>query len=662
MKRAILISVVALIFFLASCSLNLQGPRSSVDMGEKGEVVNGVIYGKVNGFEILENRLLIGYEDRSAVDKIVERLDGKVYLELPEINAVAIKIPMKVENAMKILKAMKLEGIKYVEPSYRRYLIDPSPEQVEEISVTRSEIAGEEEFWSQLWGLQKINAEAAWEEGYNGEGVVVAVVDTPIDCQHPDLLGQCVVGYDPTADTEIATDADYEDPLNPNDDHGTHVAGTIAAKKDGQGVVGLSYGAKVMSIVIFKGTADHRSYYYVGDENVAKGIIWAVDHGADVLSNSWGGGGYSYTLKAAVDYALSHGVAFVAAAGNGHTDQHWHYPSAYPGVIAVAASTARDEIVDFSNRGDYLSVAAPGVNVLSSIPRGSAASGGIYGRPYAFWGGTSMATPHVSALVALLKQKYPDATPYQIKKMIENSAADIESPGWDCDSGYGRIDVAAALEQDPERYSGSDYYVVVKSKDGGFGIPAALVTLKRKSGIGSDYYAATDAYGVAEFHGIDPDEYEVIVGGPDLFEINTVILRMEEQTGTSYATSLSAGVSVDTVLFDTEITLVAEMKNASDVLHLVSPYYYYSEGKVVDLAVQTADQAGQTLGWNIPAGQVLLMYELAEPASTDTTVYGVAVVNGTNIPISGTISQGATYTFLDEFGGGLSYPAWWTAF
>jgi subtilisin family serine protease len=658
MKKVIVAAIAVLVLILASCSLNM----SITGVEDKGSASNEVVYGKLNGYEILEHRILIGYEDRNAVDEIVEKLGGEVYLEIPQINVVAVKIPMKVEDAFKKLKSMKISGIKYVEPSYKRDLIDPKPGKVESEGLKRSiDTAINEEFWDELWGLKMINAPLAWEEA-TGVGVTVAVVDTPIDCQHPDLIGQCVTGYDPGdlthEATEIPPDSDYEDPLNPEDDHGTHVAGTIAAKKDEQGVVGLAYGAKIMPILIFRGTEDHSSYYYVGDEFVANGIIWAVDHGAKVLSNSWGGGGYSYTLKAAVDYALSHNAVFVAAAGNGHTDQHWHYPSAYPGVIAVAASTARDEVVDFSNRSDYISVAAPGVNILSSVPH--LAGYGVYGKPYDFWAGTSMATPHVSALVALLLQKYPDATPYQIRKMIEESADDIEEPGWDHAAGYGRINAAAALNENPSDYSGATYHVEVVSKDAGFGIPAALVTLKRKSGVGSDYYAATDENGVASFYGIDPDEYEVIVGGPDLFEISSPILRMEESTGTNYSTSLSAGEATDTVEFDTNIILEVEMAQASDSIHLVSPFDYYAFDELVDLtSPQIAESSGEILGWIIPAGQVLLMYEASGVVESELTVSGTAIINGYEIPISGVISPGATWTFMDEYGGG---GYWYTAF
>ncbi len=651
MKKMVLpLVTTVLIVILASCSLNV-----SPDI-ENGEISNSVVYGKFNGYEILEHRLLVGYEDRNAVEKLVEKLGGEIYLEIPQIKVVAIEIPMEVRKAMRILKALKIEGIRYVEPSYKRDLIDPKPSKWEGefLRSTRADSI-EEEFWKELWGLQKVNAPTAWEEA-TGVGVVVAVVDTPIDCQHPDLEGQCVEGFDPVLGITIPATADYEDPLNSGDDHGTHVAGIIAAKRDGKGVVGLAYGAKIMSIVIFRGTSDHKGYYYVGDEYVAAGIVWAVDHGADVLSNSWGGGGYSYTLKSAVDYALSHGVVFIAAAGNDHTDQHTHYPSAYPGVIAVAASTARDTVVDFSSRGDYISVAAPGVNIISTIPH--LAKYGIYGKPYDYWGGTSMATPHVSALVALIKQKHPEATPYQIRRMIENSAVDIEEPGWDHAAGYGRIDAHAALQGDPAAYSGSTYRIKVISEGGKTGIPAVLVSLKRRSGEGPDYYASTDEKGVASFYGIDPAEYEVIVGGPDLYEINSPVLRMEEETSTTFSVNLASGTSEGVVVFDTEISFEFDLPKGHAV-SLLGAGALYTLGKDVPIWTFTATES-TSVSYVLESGQAVVFYSIPEPATTDTTITATVVINGsTPTAIYGVIPMGATSTFLDDWGG-LGF--WYTAF
>ncbi|WP_129409244.1 S8 family serine peptidase [Marinitoga lauensis] len=402
--KYILIALLSVLFLFASC----QSSILNTDEKTKTSSSNDVVFGEFNNEEIFEGRILVGYKDKNAIEKIKNTLNGEVYIEIPEINVVGIKFNGTVKDAYLKLKTLKLDGIKYVEPSFKRELIDPKPEIVDD-SITK-DIDGVKE--DSLWGMVKIGAEDAWKVA-TGTNIIVGVVDTPIDAQHPDLAGQFVTGFDPVTGNLIMPDEDYDavlgGPGDTGDDHGTHVAGTIAAKKDGKGVVGLAYGAKIMSIPIFQPD-------YVGDAYVARGIIWAVDHGAQVLSNSWGGGGYSKTLKAAIDYALYYNVVFVAAAGNSHTDQHWHYPSSYPGVIAVAASNARDEVTDFSNHSDTISVAAPGAKILSTIPRHSAPIYGLYNEPYDYWDGTSMATPHVSALAALLKQLHPDATPYQIKK------------------------------------------------------------------------------------------------------------------------------------------------------------------------------------------------------------------------------------------------------
>ena len=642
-----MLSLIASIF-LVSCSMSITDPEHKDDVLETH-------YSKFDGHEILEHRLLVGYENKDAALKLAQKLGGEIYEEIPQIRIVAVKIPMEVSEAFKILKTTKFSGIRYIEPSYKRYLIDPKPAGK---SMTKSaEINSEEEgdLWSELWGLQKINAQKAWKEA-TGVDVIVAVADTPIDCQHPDLYGQCVEGFDPQSGITISATSDYEDPQNSGDDHGTHVSGIIAAKNDGKGVVGLAYGAKIMSIVIFKGTSDHSHVSYVGDEYTAKGIVWAVDHGAKVISNSWGGPGYSYTLKAAVDYALKHGAVFVAAAGNNHTDQHWHYPSAYPGVLAVGATNARDEVADFSSHGEYVSVAAPGVNILSTIPHSS--TYGIYGKPYDYWGGTSMATPHVSALVALLFQKYSNATPYQIMKIIEKSAVDIGIPGWDHSAGYGRIDAARALEE-TSKNDGAVYHVRVISKDGGFSVPSALVTLKRKRRNGPSYYAASDEKGVASFYYIDPSDYDVIVGGPDLYDINSPILRIEEQTTDNYSINLDGGESTDTAEFDTHVDFLFSI-DASSSAYLISARYYYSDDTIHPIFEATSSEA-TNVAVRLKAGQVIAMYAVSNPVEATTVVWATAIVNDKIIPISGRISVGSTYTFLDEYGGGDS-PMWWTAF
>jgi len=658
--KFIFVVLMVLFVFSACTKMDIGSGNTPGDTGE-------IVFGELGQYEIFENRIIVGYENREAVDRIIELLNAEVLKEIPKINAVSLKIPCSVEEAYSRTKAVKdrLQGIKYIEPSYVRYLIEPIKERAIDEMILRkvgvnvtAEEGSNDEYYEFQWALQMIGANLAWDKA-TGSGVVVAVVDTPIDGKHPDLEGRFVTGYDPgdathTA-TEIPPNTDYEDPLNPDDDHGTHVAGIIAAIKDnGEGIVGLAYNAKIMPILIFRGKDNHDGRYYVGDEYVADAIIWAVDHGADVLSNSWGGPGYSQTLKNAIDYALKNNVVFVAAAGNDHAYQHWFYPSAYPGVIGVAASTAGDEIAYFSSRGDYVSVAAPGVNIISCIPVGSASSDGVYGRPYAYWSGTSMATPYVSALAALIKEKYPNTTPYQIRKMIEDSAMDIDEPGYDYASGYGRINADYALDKDPGFYGSSTKLVVkVYGHTGSFPVARAYVSLTRETGV--NYYAKTDDNGEAVFYSIDADTYNLYIGGPDWTDPGAPNLRLEEELATS-------GV-VDVMLNSTE-TVTFKFRSTFAVDMWASPTSFYiakligSDGHVATSVAFTSALKGFSLP-DTESGKFFITVERSSTGGT-ATIEATVTINGYTVEASGTLGLDATLTYIDENGGVTKF--WWIIF
>jgi len=151
--------------------------------------------------------------------------------------------------------------------------------------LSESSLRGSEEFSQSLWGIEAIGATKVWDEA-TGTGVVVAVIDTGVDGTHPDLEGQVIAGYRPATDEELpaGTDSSY------GGAHGTHVSGTIAAKADGKGIVGIAPNAKIMPIVIFDDPEIVGGNGFVGDDYVAAGIIWAVEHGAKAMNNSWAAG------------------------------------------------------------------------------------------------------------------------------------------------------------------------------------------------------------------------------------------------------------------------------------------------------------------------------------------------------------------------------------
>ena len=277
---------------------------------------------------------------------------------------------------------------------------------------------------SQQWDLTKMNVAAA-NAKTTGSGVVVAVIDTGVDASHPDLAGQVLAGDDLVAGTTgVSSD--------PNG-HGTHVAGTIAALTgNGVGVASVAPGVKILPVRVL----DANGSGYMSD--AATGIIWAADHGANVINMSLGSSAQVTAVTNAISYARSKGVTVVAAAGNERTSgSPISYPAADPGVIAVAATDANDKVAYYSNQGSYVDVAAPGSAILSTYPvaKGS----------YITMQGTSMASPHAAAEAALLKAYNPALTPDQIEKAMETTAVDLGTTGKDTDYGYGRIDAAAAL-------------------------------------------------------------------------------------------------------------------------------------------------------------------------------------------------------------------------
>jgi len=177
--------------------------------------------------------------------------------------------------------------------------------------------------------------------------------------------------------------------------------------------------------------------------DVAMGIIWAADNGAKVINLSLGNYADAQFLHDAIRYAYDKDVVLVSACGNDNTEQPG-YPAAYPEVLAVAATDANRNKASFSNYGDYIDVAAPGVSIASTYPDNQ----------YAALSGTSMASPHVAALAALIRSVNPALTNKEVMDILQQSAEDIGPPGKDIYFGYGQIDVRRALQMaDPNRMS-----------------------------------------------------------------------------------------------------------------------------------------------------------------------------------------------------------------
>lgn len=241
---------------------------------------------------------------------------------------------------------------------------------------------------------------------------------------------------------------------NPSDGngHGSHVAGTIAAVgNNNRGVIGLAYQSRILPI---KGLSDNG---LGADAQLANAILYAVHNGAQVINNSWGGPGESPLFEDVINYAHAHGVVVVSAAGNDNQNACNFTPANVENSLAVAAVGPTDAKAAYSNFGVKVDVAAPGgsninavnENILSTVPNGAFASTagftGPNGEEYRAIAGTSMASPHVAALAALILQLHPTWTPEQVRQVIHQSSNDIGAAGFDPQSGYGHINAQQAV-------------------------------------------------------------------------------------------------------------------------------------------------------------------------------------------------------------------------
>jgi thermitase len=276
------------------------------------------------------------------------------------------------------------------------------------------------------WNLPAIATEDAWTINRGSKNIKIAVVDTGVDLHHPDLVNRLDKGYNAIDDTD-----------NPDDDngHGTHVAGIIAADtNNGEGVAGITWYNPIIPIKALG--ADGSG----GSLAIAKGIIWATDHGAEVINLSLGNYQGSELMKKAIKYAQDKNVVIISAAGNDNTNQP-SFPAAYPGVIGVAAVDAHGNRAAFSNYGDYIDVAAPGVDIPSTYFQGQ----------YAALSGTSMAAPHVTALAALIRSVKPDLKNTEVADIITRTTQKTGQPMPDPYYGNGIIDNVKALQYSSQR-------------------------------------------------------------------------------------------------------------------------------------------------------------------------------------------------------------------
>jgi subtilisin family serine protease len=438
-------------------------------------------------------------------------------------------MPGQKENARAALLAgelnrvylLKLDQGQDIQQAVSAYQGDPDVIYAQPNYLSRLSVVPDDSLYHEQWALAKMQMPSAWDIERGSGQVIVGMVDSGIDYHHQDLAdniwinpgedlngnGQVdstdfngidddgngyvddIRGWDFTDAPQFAGLGDFwERDNDPDDDlgHGTHVSGIVAAMADnGVGVAGITWHSKLMALrAAFRMSVGA----FLQDDDVAAGIVYAADNGAQVINMSWGDPHISPVIRDVIAYAHARGCVMAAAAGN--VDQEGvFYPGGYDQTIAVGASTSFDQRATFSSFGRNLDVLAPGSNILSTLPNDQ----------YGTLGGTSMATAHVSGLAALLLSKDPSLSAQEVRAIINASAVDLGPSGWDPEHGNGRIDGLRALKTERTALA------QISHPETGTGLHSSVAI------VGTALGAYVDGYSLDYGLGLSPTTYESIL-------------------------------------------------------------------------------------------------------------------------------------------------------
>lgn len=427
-----MITIKRLIAITLSLGLSIFSFGSSlhVQAATKSSVKDSIMHSLERNTNFKQNEVLVKFKDFNNLENLKQlqnHFSFEVQNTFPLTQIQLIKFHTDINMKELIQTLNKSPNIEYAEPNY---IVSPAA-------------SSNDGYYNSLWGLKNIgqniqgsvgspnidiNVEEAWTKTEGSSNITIGIIDTGIDINHPDLKNNIWKNPDEIPGDGIDNDNNgYIDDIygwdfvnNNNsvydgtgDSHGTHVAGTIAAVKNNTiGVAGVAPQVKVMSLK-FLGTNGGTI------SNAIKAIEYAKNKGVKITNNSWGGGGFSQTLYDAIQQSNS---LFIAASGNNGTnaDQTPMYPAAYSlsNILSVASITNKGSLSSFSNYGKTsVDVTAPGTDILSTLPNNS----------YGFYSGTSMATPHVSGVAALIQSAYPSYSPTEIKNKIMNNTSPLST-------------------------------------------------------------------------------------------------------------------------------------------------------------------------------------------------------------------------------------------
>lgn len=440
---------VYLLFFLASYASFAQNVHK--------DFIDGEIYLKVNKKPAEELSATVNVTAelpflKEFVNELVLTKKNRTFYtaraeNLQKIYRFSLKNPKKIDSLIGLLK--QKSEIDYVEKvPFRKIIAAPN-----------DPTAGSQ------WSLTKIKAFEAWNVNAGSANVVVAVVDNAIQTNHIDLQANMLPGRD------VADNDANPNPPNVNFSHGTHVAGIVGAVTNNN--VGIASASNNrIRILPVKATPDagNPQGIYYGFE----GIIWAADNGAQIISLSWGGGGYSQAEQEVINYAYSKGIVIVAAAGNDNSDIE-SFPAAYSNVISVASLDADDKRSSFSTYGTWVDISAPGRGILSTVPFDD----------YASFSGTSMATPLTASVLGYIWSCFPSLTPAQLENILKQTADNIDAvnPTQTGRLGAGRINLLKAVACSNEGV----FSASITINGNPFICAGESVTLLANTGIGLSY-------------------------------------------------------------------------------------------------------------------------------------------------------------------------------
>ena len=380
--------------------------------------------------------------------------------EIEKLGILQVAVPMGRE--LEVIESLRRNPlVEYAEPNYIVHLPPFEPTQVTAVGQTgqsqairAADIVPNDPYYSYgdvQWNLPRIGAPQAWEVTTGEREIVIAIVDSGIDLDHPDLDGKIWTNPGEIPGNGLDDDGngcvddvhgwhfyhrcddegciELEDNNSQDDNgHGSFMAGIAAVEtNNGEGIAGLSWGAKLMPVKVL----DQNAAGYYSD--IIQGVIYAADNGAKIINMSFGGAAYSQALEDAVNYAHDKGCLLVSTSGYGNTGVT--YPGKFPVVVTVAATDKDDQRAWFSNYGPEVDLAAPGVDIASTDRNG------IYG----LWSSTEVAAPHVAGLAALIWSVNPTLTQDEVEDVMKSTAVDLGDPGRDDYYGWGRIDASAAV-------------------------------------------------------------------------------------------------------------------------------------------------------------------------------------------------------------------------